>query len=477
MESLTFGDASFLYAETDKAPTHAATLQLFEVPAANRATFVDDLKRLMKERRHLVPYLTHRLVFVPGNLDHPVWVDDADFDADHHIQSVDLGGEGTMRELEDTVARLHEGRWSLDRPLWRIVVIEGLANGRAAYYSAVHHCCVDGMGGQLPINALTDTSAEPTHVIPEQRTAEAEPSSLELVAGALGRLTRAGFQQWTAVPKLLKTGGALLSRALDSKKTFGAYTMGAPKTSLNVEIDERRTLAVGRLPLGDVKAIGKQFDCTVNDVFMAVTAGGLRRYLERHDELPEEPLIAGCPVSLRTSDDKGQNNQVTSMLVSLETHITDPVERMIGIRESAKIGKAVTAELFGSGGLELRMPGLPGLISGAMGLAERTHLTERVSMPLNVAISNIPGPRHQLYSNGAKMVGLFPVSLPMQGVGAILTVMGYLDFLDFSITAATTAMPEPQELRDDMLAAFLELSELVLDRPARAADAADSLAA
>jgi diacylglycerol O-acyltransferase len=464
MDGLSLNDAAFLYMETDKAPTHAATLQVFEVPAKKRKSYVEDLKRMMFDRRYLVPYLTHRLRFVPGNIDHPVWVDEGTFDVDHHITSVDLGGTGTLRDLEDTVARLHQERLPLDRPMWRIVVIEGLEDGRVAHYSAVHHSCVDGMGGQAPLNLLADPSPETTWNDPPARGPEQEPSGLSLYLKAINNLARANIDRWLSVPGTLKTAGALINRAIDPKKSFGALgtALKTPKTSFNVEIDSERTVAFGKWPLAEVKALSRALDCTVNDVFMAIAAGALRSYFERRGELPEEPLVAGCPVSVRSDDDQAQNNQVSLMLVSLETQVEDPLTRLANIRESARIGKAVSADLFGSGSLDLRAFGLPRLMKGAIGLAERTHLTKRIPMPMNITISNVPGPRGPLYSNGCEMTSMYPVSLATHGCGVNLTVISYRGSMDFAITAAACAMAEPQELRDDLLAAYRELTSLVL---------------
>ncbi len=462
MDDLSLNDAAFLYMETDKAPTHAATLQVFEVPAEKRASYVDDLKHLMYDRRYLVPYLTRRLRFVPGNIDHPVWVDSGTFDPDFHVQSVDLGGEGTLRDLEDTVARLHEQRIPLNRPMWRIVVVEGLAGGRVAHYSAVHHACVDGMGGQQPLNLLSDPTPEPRHFDPNARAPEREPSAIGLYLHAINKLARANVEQWMSVPKSLKTARAVIGRAIDPNKSFGALAMGAPKTSFNVEIDTARRLALGQMPLATVKAMSKTLGCTVNDVFMCMAAGALRRFFRRRGELPAEPLIAGCPVSVRSSDDTATNNQVTVMMVSLETHVADPLARLAGIRESARIGKAVTAELFGAGSVDLRTFGLPNFMRATMRLAERTHVMGRVSMPMNITISNVPGPRGPLYSNGAEMVAMYPVSVPTHGCGVNLTVISYRGSMDFAFTTAACALDEPQELRDDLLAEYQDMVTLVL---------------
>jgi WS/DGAT/MGAT family acyltransferase len=467
MSHLSFGDASFLYMETDKVPTHAATLQIFEVPKEKQSKHVEDFRRIMFDRRYLVPYLTHRLCFVPGNIDHPEWVDDATFDTEFHVRSVDLGGEGTMRDLEDTVADLHQQRIPLDRPLWRTVIITGLAGGQVAHYSAVHHSCVDGMGGQQPLHLLADPSPEVVWRNPEARQPEREPSQTSLYLRALGRLAKANVAQLRGIPQGVQTVGSLVNRAFSPKKSFGALAAGAPKTSFNVEIDKGRSLALGQMPLSEFKALSKALDCTINDTFMTITAGALRRFFIRKNELPVDPLIAGCPVSVRQSGDESQNNQVTTMLVSLATDIEDPLKRLAAIRESAQVGKDVTAELYSSGSPDIEIFGLPSLMAGSIRLAENLHLAESLGMLMNLTVSNVPGPRDPLYSNGAEMLAMYPVSLALHGTGVNLTVISYRGSMDFAITSATCALAEPQELRDDFIAAYDELRELVLGAPAK----------
>ena len=390
-------------------------------------------------------------------------MDDATFDPEFHISSVDLGGEGTMRVLEDTVARLHQERIPKDHPMWRTVVITGLEGGRVAHYSAVHHVCVDGMGGQEPLHLLSDLTPETTWYHPEDREPEERPSQASLYLHALGRLTKSNFEQLRGMPQSIQAAGTLVGRAISAKKNFGALTQSAPETSFNVEIDEERRLALGKWPLADFKGVSKKLGCTVNDVFMAVASGALRRFFLRRGELPEEPLLAGCPVSIRSAGDTAQNNQLSMMVVSLETHIEDPLDRLVKIRESAEVGKEVSADLFSADSPEVHAFGLPGLMSGTMRMMESFHLSKHLFGVINIAISNVPGPPEQLYINGAEMTAMYPVSLPLHGTGVNLTVISYHGSMDFSITAAAKALDEPQELRDDLLAAFEEIRALVMD--------------
>lgn len=465
MKPLSVTDASFLYAETDRTPMTVASIQLLALDGYERDSFLASLKALILERKHLVQYLNHKPVFAPGQFDHPVWIEDPDFDIDNHVYAVDVGGSGSMADLEATIARLHSERFDRSRPLWRLLVIDGLADGRIAYYNACSHACIDGQSGQIAIQLLMDLQPEPRREAAPATPTPTVPSQAHLAWNAWQQLARATLEGWRKLPGLAQTSARLAARALDPRKNFGAYGKLAPRTSLNQSIDAERTFAVGRIPLADVKAIGKATDAKVNDVFLAIAAGGLSRYLERRGELPRSSLIAGCPVSLREAGDTSLNNQVTMMPVSLATDIKDPRARLKAIRKSALTSKEIVAELAPAMPEDVRFFGLPGMIRNATRSAEWSGIAGRAPMPFNLVISNVPGPQVQLYSNGAAMQSHFPVSIPVHGQGMNLTVQSYLGNLDFSLTAGKKALKNAGQLRDDLLAAFFELRAEILGRP------------
>jgi len=466
MTRLSMTDASFLYVETDHMPMTIASVQVLDVPAEKHANFLTGLKGLIRERLHLVPYLTHRIRFIPGSLDHPVWEKVDDVDLDEHVYSVPVGGNGTMADLERRIAALHEERLDVSKPLWRLVLIDGLEEGRMAVYNACHHSCVDGMSGQLAIQLLMDTTPEPRSVEPMTEEPAATVDTLDLIWDSIASVARANASSWGRLPDVAAATARMAWRAIDPRKSLGTFAKRAPRTRFNVAIDRRRAYAVGRLPLDGVKAIGRKTGCKVNDVFLAVAAGGVRRYLERRGELPSEPLIAGCPVSLREAGDVSLNNQVTMMPVSLETHVPNPRVRLMAIRDSANVAKEVVADAAELMSADLHLMGLPAVIRSASRLLESSGLADRVPAPFNLVISNVPGPREQLYSNGAAMLTHFPVSIPAHGSAFNLTVQSYRGYLDFSITAGYKALPDATVLRDDLLQAYVELCEAVLDERA-----------
>lgn len=462
MQKLGALDANFLYTETGLTPNHVASVQKFELPEGiTPQAFVLGLKEFLQARLHLVPYLHRKLKWVPGNLDHPFWVE-ADVDMDFHVVEVPLAAPGTMAQLESKVAELHEINMDRNRPLWKFSVITGLEDGTVAYYNQVHHAAVDGMGAQTAITTLMDESPEHP-IVPRPEPVAAEENGLgTLFQMSLENLLKYQLGSATRMLGNMESLRRLAQRAADPTRGFGAYLQRAPRTRFNNTVGKQRSYGVGELPLGEVRAMGRQLDCTVNDVFLAVCAGGLRRYLKRCGELPSTGLIAGCPVSLRKGHDKNMGNQVTMMSVDLSTQVEDPRLRLLAIHESALTAKEVCADLAEALDTDFALPGLPGMIMAAVATAEQTGIANRVTPVVNVVISNVPGPRNELYSNGARMLTHYPVSIPAHGVGLNITVQSYAGKMYFGVTGCAKALPDAGLLRDDMLASFVELRQLLV---------------
>ncbi len=475
-------DAGFLYNESERCPQHIASVQILELPDdTDREDFVAQLKALLLERIHLVPYFTNKLQFVPFNLDHPVWVKDLAFDIDNHVRQAEVAAPGGRRELEAKVAEIHVEPLDRSRPLWDLWVLTGLEGGRVAYYNRAHHACLDGMAGQAMLETIMDVTPEPRRVEPAPKGffRRDEQSNAALIAGAFENFTRFQVKQASEWMGHLETAARLFQRTMDPSKGLGAVAQAAPRTRFNGAIHRERSYATGELPLTEVKAIAKATGTKINDVFLAICSGGLRRYLDRRGELPNESLIAGCPVSLRQPGDASTNNQVTMMMVSFATEETDPVRRLYKIACSSTQAKDFTADVADSYDSDVSWPGLPALLSAGAQFIDGFNLADldAVRLPCNVVVSNVPGPRLPLYSNGARVLTHYPVSIPAHAQGVNITVQSYMDQLFFAITACAKALPDAQALRDDMLGAFQELQMAL--KPADAvqqnmADVADS---
>ena len=464
MEKLAAADASFLYSETSKCNSNVASVQIMELPAGvTPGEFIASLKTYMSERLHLVSYLQRKLAFVPGNWDHPVWVHDNNFNIDNHVIEYPVPLPGNQAEMEQVIAALHEIKMPLDRPLWTMYVLTGLADGKVAYYNQAHHAALDGASGNAAFDILMDdTPAHPPVPTAEPVSTETDDSSLRLIEDAVNNFMRFQLETGKRMLGAVETSRRLMNRFINPNKEFGAFGKIAPATPFNTQISEKRTWSVLEVPLADVKQMGKTIGATINEMVMAICAGALRSYLDREGKLPEQSLIAGCPVSLRKPGDTTPGNQVTMMNVELATQIADPLERVIAIKASSETAKEMVADLAGMFEGNAALPGMPAMISANMSATESFGLAQFVRGPINVVISNVPGPRNTLYSNGARMTTHYPVSIPAHGLGLNITVQSYVDQMYFGITACAKAVPDAGLLRDDLMSAFRELKARLL---------------
>jgi WS/DGAT/MGAT family acyltransferase len=463
MQKLGALDANFLYTETDRTPNHVSSVQIFELPD-NCAIdeFVLGLKTFFMQRIHLVPYLTRVLRFVPGNIDHPVWIKDKAFNVDNHFTLVELPAPGTFEQLEQKVADIHAELMDRSKPLWHLYLITGLEDGRIAYYNQAHHACIDGMAGQAATMIMMDTTPELPEIPAPQVSNEVE--------GGLGELFRLSFEnflkfQIEGPSRILGNVDAMVrltSRAIDPRRSMGTTGRSAPSTRFNKVVHKERAYAAGDMSVADLKAMGKAANCKLNDIFLAACAGGLRRYLDSSNELPRTSLIAGCPVSLRKPGDTSMDNQVTMMSVALATDIRDPMLRLQAIIDSSKLAKELVSDTAGAFNPEVSLYGLPNLVTTGTRVAEFLRAANTAPAVMNLVISNVPGPRETLYSNGAKMLTHYPVSIPTHGQGLNITATSYVDRLYFSITACAVAVPDAAKLRNDIMTAYHELLSLLL---------------
>jgi WS/DGAT/MGAT family acyltransferase len=460
MQRLTGLDASFLYLETPSSHMHVAGLMILDPSTTDGAVDLDHVKTVYAQRLHLAPPFRRRLAEVPFGLHHPLWIEDPDFDLDYHIRSTALPAPGTREQLATLVGRLSAIPLDRTRPLWEVWVIEGLEDGNVAVLSKVHHAAIDGASGNELTVALLDLTPEIAEHEPEQEwVPDRVPTDVELLTYAAGSLVRQPLRVARALGKT--TGGALAVRRRNREQPNlqpPPSPFSAPRTSFNTAVTPRRSFAFTSVSLPMVKAVKNATGATVNDVVLALCAGALRSYLDEHDEHPDGPLVAMVPVSVRSDDEKdAMGNRVTTTFTSLATDIDDPVKRLEVIHscmaEVKEQQKALGADTLGDW-VEFAAPAVAGL---AARLYSRTKMADRHRPLFNVTISNVPGPAFPLYSIGARMVANYPVGPIMDGGGLNMTVMSYLDQLDFGLQACPDVLPDLWSLADALPAALDEL--------------------
>ncbi len=462
MQRLTGLDASFLYLETPSMHMHVAGLMILDPSAVEGGVTLERVKEVYGQRLHLAPPFRRRLAEVPLGLHHPLWIEDPDFDIDFHIRATALPGPGTPEQLATTVSRLVALPLDRSRPLWEVWLIEGLEGGNVACLSKVHHAAIDGASGNELTVALLDLTPDVAeHTPAEEWTPDRVPSDVELLGYAASSLARQPIRLGKAV---VGAGGAALAlrrRERDVPRLRPPPApFAAPRTSFNTAITGRRSFAFTSLSLPAAKAVKNATGTTVNDVVLALCAGALRRYLDGRDELPEEPLVAMVPVSVRSDDERdAMGNRVSSMLASLATDVDDPLERLEAIHESMagvkQQLKAIGADTLADWA-EFAAPAVAGR---AARLYSRTKIADRHRPLFNVTISNVPGPPFPLYSIGAAMVANFPLGPIADGGGLNMTVMSYRDSLDFGLLACPDVLPDVWNLAEGLEQALDELVE------------------
>lgn len=477
MKQLSGLDASFLYLETPSQFGHVSSLSVYDRPPDRPDYEPLAAWRAQIERRlHLLEPLRRRLRDVPFALDHPFWVDDPDFDLDYHVRHTAVAPPGGDEQLSELVARLIGRPLDRRRPLWETYVVEGLPEDRFAIFTKVHHATIDGAAGaELLVLMLDGDPAGDDVPAPEDEWLPAPlPSDAEVLARALPNLarkparavvlaTRTARQLGTATrnPVIVAAAnqvrgglrgplGALLNIGRERQpegEAKGPLPSGAPRTPFNGPISPHRRFAFRSTSLEEIKAVKNALGATVNDVVMAVCAGGLRSWLDAQGELPDKPLVAMIPVSIRTGDEVEKwTNRVSGIFAELPTNEPDPLQRVLRVHE-AMIGAkglhdAVPAEAL----TDFAQFPPPAVFARAMRTA--TRLTARFTSPVNLVISNVPGPRLPLYTAGARMSHYYPVSTIVDGQGLNITVQSYLDSLDFGLVADRELVPDLWGLLD-----------------------------
>ncbi len=446
---------------------HVAGYTLYDLPEGFEGSFHDHFRHFFAGRVHLIPIFHKKLARTVFELDHPGWVDAGELDLDYHIQSAMLPGPGTLRQVEELIARLHAIPLDRKRPLWQFTVIEGLQNGQVALYSKVHHAAIDGGAGMVITQALYDVTPVPREVEPpkpKQKTRPKPSTAERAILGMHDMATNVVRQQLNFMEAVPKTMGQIAEMLTPAGAGPGMQLpqMIAPKTPFNVTIGGKRSFAARSLSLEDAKAVAKATGTKINDIVMAICGGALRQYLTDKHALPDAPLIAFVPISLREAGNTDLNNQVFGMSCPLGTNYADPLARLKAIQKDSGTSKTVAGGLKNLALKDFTLVGAPMLLPGLMQLYGKSGLADILPQAVNVTISNTAGPPFPLYCAGAKVTALYPVSIPVHGIGLNLTVQSYLGKLDFGLTGDHAAIPDIDVLADYLETSFESLKAAVM---------------
>ena len=480
MKALPAGDALFLYTETEEQHQHMIGILVLDPSTAPADFSVQDL--IDKSERMVVeaPAYRQRLFSSPLSLSGPILQDDPEFDYRNHVRHVALPSPGDDRQLAEMVADIASTQLDRSRPLWENWYVSGLEGGRIAMISKTHHCLADGVGGADTMMKLFDFEPNPAPAEAVETTTRKTraPSQLSLFREAV-RARRERTSSLTLANKMIRSMRAK-RKALDESGNPEALPpgmTGMPRLRFNGQITRFRSVAFGSLSLSEMKAIKAAHGVTLNDAVLAVCTIALQRYLAEHDDLPREPIVCTVPVSLalkkgRQGAVEGEGdgaNQVGMMNVKLPLDIDDPLELIKAVNANASEAKKVFESSF-EDLLNSTVDALPPQFA-AMGMQLLSSgIVARFPIS-NVAISNVPGAPIPLYIAGAQVVANYPMGPVPNGVGLNITMMSYVDRLDFCVQGCRKKLPDPWLLEQHIVAAAADLLEGVpgqaAEKPAR----------
>jgi diacylglycerol O-acyltransferase len=459
MALMPVSDAMFMLPESREQPMHVGALQIFELPPDAGPLWLRELFERCVSVSDVSPTFRRRPTRSLATLNQWAWTTEDDIDLGHHVRHSALPRPGRVRELLELTSRLHATLLDRHRPLWEAHLIEGLEGNRFAVYTKIHHAMMDGVSALRLLQRSLSTDAEET-ATPVPWAARPRPAGRSTgasgggLSGALGLPGAAG----RAATDLLGMGPVSLKLLEQAVRGVGmTLPATAPHTLFNTPVSSARRFAADSWSIEAIRGVAKAADATINDVVLAMCSGALRRYLLDLSALPDTSLTAMTPVSLRpkgAGNDDAEDaeaggaggsaiggNAVGAILCTLGTDLADPAERLAAIRDSTRAGKASLAGLSQTQVtlLSLAVMG-PALLAGLPGVGPR------LPPAFNLIISNIPGPTTPLYWNGARLQGLYPLSIPFTGQALNVTVTSYDGEMQFGLTGARRNVPRLQRL-------------------------------
>lgn len=444
-------DQLFLRLEGRNQPMHVGGLILLRPPEDAGEGYVAGIVERLRAVNVAEPPFDQKLVRKRGNW---FWEKDAEFDIEAHIWHLALPRPGRIRELLALVSQLHGNLLDREKPLWEAYVIDGVEGGRVALYCKIHHAVADGVATMRMLERAMSEDASAREVVPlwamppRARGAEPSPPARLDATTAVAQAASVAKERLGIVPTVAREVTRSL-RARGREPDHVSVTQ-APRSLLNRRVSASRRFAAQSFPLSRVQEVGKRAGATVNDVVLAMTSSALRRYLAELGALPERPLVAMVPVSLR-KDESDSGNQVALVLANLATTLENPEERLAAIARSVRHGKMRFARMS-----QAEIMAYLSATLAANGLNIATGLLpERQAW--NVVVSNVPGPKRPLYFCGARVEGIYPVSIVLDGQALNVTVSSYAGSLEFGLVACRRTLPHMQKLLFYLEEALAEL--------------------
>ena len=453
-------DLMFFLTESPQSPKHVGAVQVFELPKNAPKDYMQKLVAQFKEAPVVAPF-SYTAHFPKFGM--PQWRESEEIEIDYHVRHSALPQPGNDEQLMEVIERLHCTLLDRRRPCWMCQVIEGLEGNRFAIYSKIHHAYIDGMSGVKRMYGSLSTSPRSKDVVTtwsfDPATTKAEnkksekPHKNALVEQARGLVEAYGF--------LRKLG--LQSLKLRESDAQGLFAAKRVRMNRPIKWDTRST-AICTLPLDRIKAIGKARDCTVNEVVLAIIGASLDEYLGAHGEPLKAPLVALCPMSIRSESDDSAKTQVSSVNVRLGDPGVNVSRRLRQVVESSRASKANVSSLSAAAMMDFGV-----IMFAVLELLERSHLDQFVAPSYNVLVSNVPGPGDELlYLNGSRMVASYPISTLLPSVNLNVTLLSHGNSLDFGLLGDRHALPDLGLVAEGIERQFMAMEKAVLGKKPRA---------
>jgi WS/DGAT/MGAT family acyltransferase len=458
-ERLTAQDNSFLLFEEPGLYMHVSATQLFELgPLRTPAGGVDyeRIREFIGAILHRIPRYRQKLAWVPIE-NHPVWVDDPDFDLSFHVRHTSLPQPGSDDQLKKLAARVMAQHLDRQRPLWEIWVVEGLADDRFALISKIHHCMIDGMSG-VDISQILQSPDPSQTEIPDapKFLPRPIPRGSDLFADALRHRLGAPFRALGSLrafrAEAEDLGAELRIRARAVQGLLASQMTSASETPINSEIGPHRVFDWLSVPLDQVKALRKALGCTVNDVVLTIVTGAFRRYFTlRAIDLTELDFRVQAPVSVRSDDERGKlGNRISAWVIPLPLGEESPLRQLEAIHATTQELKESRQAL----GVEMMMGVMEGMPGSLLSLAARS-----ASAGMSTIVTNVPGPQFPLYLLGARLLGMFPQVPLLRNVGLGIALISYDGIINWGFNADPKLVPDLPDFVDAVRDALQDVAQ------------------
>jgi diacylglycerol O-acyltransferase len=440
-------DAMMLYAEAANVPMHTVKVAIVDAPEFP-VDSVDAVRTVVRQRLHRFEPMRRVLVETPYEFHRPMWRENCPVDLEYHVRPLHLPAPGGRRELDDAIAGLIAKPLDRARPLWEIFVVDGLADGRFAIVTKIHHALADGVASANLLAGACDR--------PESVCSGAGVDPLPTKTQLLWAATRDHLRQIAELPSLLSYSAAGVRRVVRSRRDGsrnGASTQ-APRSFMNHRLTTGRRFATASIPFADAKRVTRELGCTINDLVLALTAGAVRELRLRYDGHSDTPLVAMMPVCLDSKPGRSAGNNFTQIPVALPADLDDPLHRLNKSHDAA-IGAKELHTLKGPELLTRWFAYMPPVLSRKLsGWLARSDAHNKMQ---NLVVSNVPGPREHVRVAGATITEFYSVGPLVAGSGLNITVWSYAGQLNISVLADAATLTDAHEVTEAMTREFFEI--------------------